>query len=160
MPCPSGRSPPTCELLGKLQSSAPMFCSLEPRETFTSRCITASWHHVGDVWCLKSCLSKDMLLRKWSNQLAPSELNPACNHVEDCIWIPLNNSPMKWICCSPMKWVALCHFIGTTAVIYTHHIHDLVGFHFIIFRLGCPKTSYKLPPFWRNVGIQRRKCIL
>ena len=33
VPCPSGRSPPTCELLGQLQSSAPMFCSLEPRET-------------------------------------------------------------------------------------------------------------------------------
>ena len=61
---------------------------------------------------------------------------------------PLKDSPMKWICCSPMKWLALCHFIGTTAVICTHHIHDMVGFHFIIFRLGCPKTFYKLPPFF------------
>ena len=62
---------------------------------------------------------------------------------------PLKDSPMKWICCSPIKWLALYHFIGTTAVICIHHIHDMVGFHFIIFRLGCPKTFYKLPPVWR-----------
>ena len=73
---------------------------------------------------------------------------------------PLKDSPMKCICCSPYEMTALYHFIGTTAVICTHHIHDMDGFHFIIFRLGCPKTFYRLPPFWRNVGIQRRTFIL
>ena len=97
----------------------------------------------------------------WLNFLLPKSSNAKAF----CLWIgslyiPLNYSPMKWICCSPMKWLPLCHFIGTTAVICTHHIHDMVGFHFIIFRLGCTKTFYKLPPFWRNVGIQRRTFIL
>ena len=129
---------PAGSMTKAFSTSSTSLTSSGVRDLGTVHAVESMGHHFGSVSC--SCLWKDWHAKDEKYVLVVYPLT-----------IPLWNEYVV-----PLWNDFLCHFIGTTAVICTHHIHDMVGFHFIILRLGCTKTFYKLPPFWRNVGIQRR----